>query len=270
MEKLIRLVKRTVTLVLSLFVCLSFPAQAQNFVPYDSFNGTFINPSKWSTFPGGCPSFSVLECVREIQNAQLRLAVRGYGATDSNEGSQFGASELHFINPTPIKAISIQLVVRRTSALGCPANSGEGSHAHALLSGSFFNSGSGNPADDVQAFIIFDRFSSDPTGVTSAQAFLFWQGQFFGGVGLGNVKVGQEVIARLMWDQTHHQFVASWTNVDTGSGVQAAMPYTIPDTTPPAASFKLLGVRTFTPNCVGTRALFAYMEATFDDVQIGK
>jgi hypothetical protein len=44
----------------------------------------------------------------------------------------------------------------------------------------------------------------------------------------------------------------------------------IPDTTPPAASFKLLGVRTFTPNCVGTRALFAYMEATFDDVQIGK
>jgi len=125
-------------------------------------------------------------------------------------------------------------------------------------------------ADDVQAFIIFDRFSSDPPGVTSVGAFLFWQGQFFGNVGLGNVKVGQEVIARLTWDQTHHQFVASWTNVDTGSVIQAAMPYTMADTTPPAAPFKLLGVRTFTPNCVGTRMLFAHMEATFDDVQIGK
>jgi len=83
MKKLIGLVKRTMTIVLSLFVCLSFSAQAQNLVPYDSFNGTFINPSKWSTFPGGCPSFSVLDCVREIQNTQLRLAVRSYGATNS-------------------------------------------------------------------------------------------------------------------------------------------------------------------------------------------
>src|SRR5262245_13225543 len=98
--------KRIVMVALLLLVCLSSSALAQNLKAYDNFNGTFINPSKWSTFPGGCPSFSVLECVRAIQNGQLRLAVRGYGATSSNQGSQFGASELHFINPTPIKTIS--------------------------------------------------------------------------------------------------------------------------------------------------------------------
>ncbi len=73
--------------------------------------------------------------------------------------------------------------------------SSEGGHAHSLLSGTFFNSGSGSPDDDVQAFLILDRFSSDPQGVTSVEAFMHWQGQFFGGVGLGSVNVGQKIVA---------------------------------------------------------------------------
>ncbi len=262
---------RRATLALAGFVilvCFSLQAQAQeSSVLYDNFNQTFLDPTKWAT-SSPCLFQSVLECVREIQNGKLRLEVRGYGATNSNQGVQFGESALHFINPTPIRGIATQLVVRRTSALGCSANTGEGSHAHALLSGSFFNSGSGNPADDVQAFLIFDRFSSDPEGVLTVVAFLQWQGQFFGNVDLSTVNVGQTVIARLTWDQRNHRFVASWTDVNTGRMVQAFMPYTMPDTAPPAASNKFLGVRTFTPNCVGTQMLFAFMEATFDNVVI--
>jgi hypothetical protein len=201
------------------FLCFSVRVQAQqssgHLVLYDNFDGKFLDPTKWAT-SSPCFTWTVLDCAREIQDGKLRLAVRGYGAVNSNQGSQYGESELHFINPTPITSIAAQVVVRRTSALGCAANT-DGSHAHALIAGTFFNSGSGDPADDVQAFLIFDRYSSDPVGVTSAEAFLHWQGQFFGGIGLGTVNVGQKVIAELTWDQPNHRFVASVTDLATGT-----------------------------------------------------
>ena len=98
---------------------------------------------------------------------------------------------------------------------------------------------------------------------------MHWQDQFFGFVSLGTVNVGQKVIAKLAWDQPHSQFVASWTDAETDTVVQTFLPYTTPDTAPAAAPDKLLGVRTFTANCVGTRMLFTDMEATFDKVMIG-
>jgi len=263
--------KRTMwflSLLLSLSSSFSVQAQQPSMVLYDNFNQRFLSPTKWAT-SSPCFTWTVLDCVREIQNGELRLAVRGYGKKDSNEGSQYGESELHFIRPTPIRSIAAQLVIRRTNALGCAANP-DGSHAHALIAGSFFNSGSGNAADDVQAFLIFDRYSSDPQGVSAAQAFMSWQGQFFGGVSLGSVSLGQTIIAHLQWDRPNHQFVASWTDVDTGIVTQALMPYTMSDTAPPVAPDKLLGVRAFTPNCLGTKMLSTDMETTFDDVMIGR
>jgi hypothetical protein len=257
-------------LLLSLSHTLYAQRPSSNLVLYDNFDDErFLDPAKWSPY-GACFTWSVLECVREIQEDRLRLAVRNYGATTSNEGIQYGPSELHFINPAPIKTIAAQLVVRRTTAVGCPANTGEGSHAHALLSGNFFNSGSGIANDDVQAFLILDRFSSDPEGVTSVEAFMHWQGQFFGGVGLGTVNVGQKIIAKLSWDQPNHQFVVSWTDVVTGGVSQTVMPYNMSDIAPAAAPDKFVGVRTFAPNCIGTQHVFADMEATFDRVWIGK
>jgi hypothetical protein len=142
------------------------------------------------------------------------------------------------------------------------------SHAHALITGRFFNSGTGNAGDDVQAFLTFDHFIYDPEGMLEAEAFMSWQGQFFGFVGLGTVNVEQTIIAQLSWDQPSHRFVASWTDAVTGNMTQVFLPYTMMDTTPPAATDKLLGVRTFPSNCVGTQA-FAYMETKFDKVWIG-
>lgn len=244
-------------------------AQQTNLVLYDNFDETFLNPTKWS--PYGACNWSVLECVRVIEDDKLRLAVRNYGATNSNEGVQYGPSELHFVNPTPVRSIATELTVRRTSSLGCPANTTflPNSHAHTILQGTFFNSGSGNSADDVQGLFIFDHTSSDPQGVVTVGAFMHWQGQFFGFVGLGTINVGQKVIAQLSWDQPNHQFVASWADVLTGNKTQASLPYTMPDTTLPASPDKLIGVRTWAPNCIGTQMLVTDMDTTFDKVWIG-
>jgi hypothetical protein len=46
-------------------------ASATELLPYDNFTTRFLDPTKWSTF-GACFTFSFLECVREIQNGQLR------------------------------------------------------------------------------------------------------------------------------------------------------------------------------------------------------
>jgi hypothetical protein len=258
-----------------LLVSLSRMVYAQqpssNLVLYDNFDERFLNPAKWSPY-GTCFTWSVLECVREIEEDRLRLAVRNYGATNSNQGVQYGPSELHFSNPTPVRSIATELVIRRTSSLGCAANTTflPNSHAHTLLQGNFFNSGSGNSADDVQGLLILDHASSDPDGVLTVGAFMNWQGHFFGFVDLGTITVGQKVIAQLSWDQPHSQFVASWTDAVTGKVTQALLPYTMPDTTPPAAPDKLIGVRTWAPNCLGTQMLVTYMETTFDRVWIGK
>jgi hypothetical protein len=269
--------KRTLAVCLQISACVlffCFCAQAQSsehLILYDDFNQQFLNPNKWAT-SSPCFTWTVLECAREVQNGRLRLEVRGYGATNSNQGTQYGESELHFINPARIRAIATQMIVRRTSAQSCAVNPNpdESGHAHSLLSGAFFNSGSGSPSDDVQAFLIFDRLSSDPPGVTTVQAFMQWEGQFFGGVSLGTVNVGQKIIARLIWDQRNHRFVASWTDMITGNTAQATMPYTQPDVSPAAAPDKLLGVRTFTPNCVGPQMLVVDLETTFDNVMVGR
>ena len=247
-----------------------YAQQTSSRVLYDNFDDErFLNPAKWSTY-GACFTWSVLECVRVIEDDRLRLAVRNYGATNTNDGVQYGPSELHFINPTPVRSIATEFTVRRTSSLGCPANSTflPNSHAHTILQGNFFNSGSGNSADDVQGLLIFDHQSSDPQGVLTVGAFMHWQGQFFGFVDLGISAVGQKIIAELNWDQPNHQFVASWTDVATGKVTQAFLPYTMPDATPPAAPDKLIGVRTWAPNCVGTQMLVTDMDTAFNAVWV--
>lgn len=256
-----------ITLGLTVSVSLSrkvYAQQPSNLVLYDNFEDErFLDPSRWIP-NSACFLGSTLECVREIQEDRLRLALRNYGATDSNQGTQFDLSEVHFTNPARIRSIAAELTVRRASTASCPTNPGV-AHAETLIIGRFFNSGSGNADDDVEAFLSFEHFTPDAEGVIEVGAFLHWQGRFFGDVGLGRVNVGQKIIAQLSWDQPHHQFVASWTDVVTGTVTQALLPYTMPDTT----TDKLLGVRGFPLNCVGTQTTFADVEAAFDKVWIG-
>jgi hypothetical protein len=264
----------TIFSFVALSTCFSHVTYAQQrpagLMLYDDFDNKFLSPAKWST-SGACFTWSVLECVREIQDDRLRLAVRDYGATSSNDGVQYGPSELHFSNPTPIRSIATSFTVRRTSSQGCPANTSfmPNAHAHTILQGTFFNSGSGNSNDDVQALFIFDHDASNPVDFLSVGAFLNWQGQFFEFTDLGSVVVGQKISAQLSWDQPHSQFVASWTDVATGKVTQASLPYTMPDTAPAAAPDKLIAVRTWAPNCSGRQMLVTDMETRFDKVWIG-
>ena len=260
-------------LALSLIVFVRLPRKVHaqsptNLVLYDTFDETFLSPAKWS-LSGACFTWSVLECVREIQDDKLRVAVRSYGATNSNQGNAFGPSEAHFTNPTPIKRIAASLTVRQATVTGCPANP-DVQTAHTVISGNFFNSGSGNSNDDVQAFLVIEHDQTQPQGQLQAIGFMHWQGQFFGNISFGSLSVGQRVIAQLSWDQPNHQFVVSWTDVNTGAVNQGFMPYAIPDTAPPAAPDKWLGVSAFAPNCVGTQMMSAYSDTTFDRVWIGK
>jgi hypothetical protein len=264
---------------LVVFVSLSHKVYAQsstNLVLYDNFDERFLDPSKWYGLTAA--NDRTLEFVREIQDDRLRLAVRTYGATNSNQGNQFGQSELHFTNPASVRSIATEFAIRRASALGCPTNPGMPSGGGASIIGRFFNSGSGNVGDDVDVNLIFGHSSDIPPGVAWVVVFMHWQGQYFyvgpGGtisgqfVSFGSINVGQKVIAQLSWDQPRHQFVASFTDVVTGKVTQVLLPYTMPDTTPPASTDKVLAVRTSATNCVGTQT-FADMEATFDKVWIG-
>src|SRR6267378_3646697 len=209
-----------------------YAQSSTNLVLYDNFDERFLSPVKWSPY---------------------------------------GPSELHFSNPAPIRSIATEFTVRRTSAMACPSNTTlYNSHAHTILQGTFFNSGSGNPTDDVQGLLFFDHDVSSPQGVLNVIGLMYWQGQFFGGVGLGTINEGQKVIAQLSWDQPNHQFVASWTDVLTSTKSEALMPYNMPDTALAATPDKLIGIRTWVPNCLGTQMLVTDMDTTFDRVWIGR
>jgi hypothetical protein len=231
---------------------------------YDDFNQKLINPAKWYT-QWQCGSPSIMECEREIQDNQLRLRVHGYGTPDTNNGNQFGVSEV-YLTASGVSDVQTQVVVRTSTADTCTTNTGGGAHAQALLSGAFFNGGGGTANDDVQAFLQFDRYSTEPAGSVEVGGFLSYQGQFFGNVDLGAVNVGERVVVELAWDQPNHQFVISLFRPTYGTHAQQSMPYAVSDTTPAVAPFKNLSARVFPANCFGARPS-ADLEVLFDNVR---
>jgi hypothetical protein len=262
---------RIVAFCVFLTVSISGVAYGQSLPPllrYDNFNQKFLDPNKWAV-SSPCFTWTVLDCVREIQNGQLRLAVRGFGATDSNQGSQYAESELHFLRPSTIKSIATDLVLRRLNGPACAANT-EPPGGHAILQGTFFNSGTGDSNDDVQGLLLIDnRSPSVVPGVADVCSMLHWQGQFFDGVCLGRINVGQKIKAQLTWDQSNHRFLSSFTDLTTGVVAQESMTYSMSDTRPAAAPDQLIGVRVWEPNCVGKQGLASDIEATFDNVMVG-
>ena len=137
----------------------------QGWTPFDNFNQEFLNPTKWLQTPA-CPYWTQeLECVREIQFGQLRLAVRNYGDPNSNVGVQNGNSALYFSNPAAIDGFMSTVVIRRTSATACVANMGAFANAQAILAGSFFNNGT----YDVWAFLTMGHDPSMDKGIALGQ-----------------------------------------------------------------------------------------------------
>jgi hypothetical protein len=229
---------------------------------YDNFDKRFLDLSKWLA-QWQCGG-TVMECVREIQEDQLRLRVRAYGATDSNDGTQFGSSGLTLASSS-ITDIATDLIVRRSTADACSTNPGLVGHAQVLIFGSFFNGGGNTADDDVQAFLQLDRYSSDSPGVVLAGGFLKYRGEFFDHANLGPVNVGEHVRVELLWDQPNHRFVIRLIRLASGTLTEQVMPYAISDTTAAVSPFKNINANVYPANCFGTRTS-SELEVLVNDV----
>jgi len=228
---------------------------------YDNFNQTFIDPSKWSS-PWQCGS-PVTECDRDLQQNQLHLRVRAYGANDSDNGTQSGSSGLNLTSTTATD-IAAQVLIRNSSPQDCATNSGV-AHSQVLLFGAFFNGGGGTAADDVQAYLQLDHYSTEVAGTAGVGGFLNYQNQFFGNVDLGPVNVGERVIVELRWDRPNHRFVLRLFRPTYGTKVEQFMPYTISDTSPAVSPFRILSANVYPANCTATRTS-ADLDVMFDNV----
>ena len=245
-------------------------ARADTVVPYDVFNGPFLDPSKWLAVPtcSATPfvdttaSVNVLDCAREVQNNQLRLFVKAYGDPSSDQGRQFGPSELYFINPNAVKSLTATLTIRNIDAVACPSNSTP-SFGQAIFGGNYFNPGTGNSRDDVAAVMIVQPFSPG-TGL-GVFALVFSPNAFYGFATLGAIKLNEPLTGNVQWDQPNHRFVFSVLGPNLNS--TKTISYSATDTMPAAAPMKLLAGRAFVPNCT-TLQTSAGVEVLFQSVAI--
>lgn len=152
-------------LVVAAFLSHKVYAQqsSTSLVLYDNFDERFLSPLKWEI---GGPCYTSngrgLECVQQIRDENLHLAHRNFGNRDTNLGFQFGSAAVSFVNPSRIKSITSDLVVRSVQESNCAANPIFGPAAH--IDATFFNTGTGNPSDDVGGHIGFGHNFSDPSG----------------------------------------------------------------------------------------------------------
>lgn len=230
---------------------------------YDNFSHPFIDPTRWYT-QWECSMITTMECRREIVNGHLGLRVRSYGDRNTNIGNEYGNSEI-WLSKSTVTDFAAQVTVVRSTSAGCTTSPGVGTHTQSSIAGAFFNGGGGTSSDDVWAFLQLERFSTDAPDVLHVSSYLNYQGTFFGNVYLGDIKLGEPVVAELKWDKANSQFVARVFRPLYGQTMQATMPYTMSDSTPAVAPQKGLLSRSFPENCVGNQT-YADTETWFDQV----
>jgi hypothetical protein len=265
-----------------LFVVLAVVAVAhtQSLATYDDFDGSFINPAKWSVF-AACATVSLnpsvqpqnptaYDCVREQRDDVLRLGLRAYSSNTSDTGILFSGSGVQFRNPGPINTIRVKTTINSFSTQGCPANS-EPAHPQFLISGRYFNAGSGTFQDDVQAYVMIERTSDDlslPQTILRVGAFMSIGSAFFNNVDLGTIQTGEEATLTLTWKRDNKAFVAQVVRQQTMPLVEEqTMSYSQSDSLPPSFPIKGIQVGTFVPNCTANVA-FAAMKARISVVRV--
>jgi len=236
-------------------------------VYYDTFNERRLDPSKWIPFGPGCALGFQMECVREIQNGRLRLAAQNIGATDSDSGSQFGESDLYFVNPNTINGMTADVTLSRFSGVACPANTDQPSRTIVKIQGNFFNTGSGDPADDISDEV--DMWV-DPSNPKTMIVGNWFTGNGLGiGTPIGNYPVGTPLRLYNAWDKANHQFISIVKVIgeESDSVKRVVVPYTVSDTTLPAYAEKQLTAFVYSQNCTSAQT-FAQVEAFFDNVMV--
>ena len=239
------------------------PALRGKPVYYDTFDQQWLNPTKWLATGPFCRG---LECVREIQNGHLRLEVRSFGATDSNSGLQSSESELDFANPNAISSITADVVLRSFSGTGCSTNNTEGTFTRVQIGGYYFNTGTGDSADDVTSLLILSVDTTDPKTV-KVSAFWYVSGQG-GWTDIDSYPIGTPLTGTLAWDKANHQFIAVVkARGEPGPGKEVMLPYSISDTTPAVSPRRTIDAVVWSSNCTSTQT-YAQVEAFYDNVLI--
>jgi hypothetical protein len=236
---------------------------------YDTFNGPWIDPQKWLAVVNTDPcrdSTNVMECVREIQGGKLRLLVKSYGSADNSIGSQWGTSTL--ISATHAqRSFTADILVKSASAVDCPL--GGPSFAQAQFMVPFFNTGTGDPKDNVQTYFVVQTAKGQPS-VLYVYAIFEDHGVWSASSDAMTVSAGTPVRGTLTWDQPHQKFTATTVNLLTHEQSTSDLPYSESVTAaPPTWSLPVVQVAVAPANC-STSNTSAAVEATFDNVIIDR
>jgi len=252
----------------AVFGILTLSAHAQSNVLYDNFNAQWLDPGKWTTGPNcGAWGQGGLDCAREIQNGQLRLSIRNSGATDSDNGNQVATSDLAFNSNVPYRAIAVTVTVRNANGGNCPANPYVGT-GRATFGGTFFNIGTQDPNDDVNAVLVLSAYQSLNSTMLDVGG---WIGDGNGlaiWTHMGYYPQGTPILATVVWDRPNHQFVFS-VKPQGGAVNQVAVPYNVPDNQLPLYTRQYLQAFADAPNC-SLGPPFSNGEALFDNVVVLK
>ena len=232
---------------------------------YDNFGGNWLDPEKWVPTNPQCWG-NVLECVREIRNGKLYLAVRNFGNTDSDTGINWSESEVYFPNPNSVSSISADITVRSFSGVGCSTNSTDRTHTQVMMGGNFFNTGTNDAADDVTSWLIVWVDTENPQ-MMNVGGWWGWRDQG-GWTNIESFPIGTPLKGNLKWDKANHQFIAEARD-SNGWGGQATMPYSISDLASPVNAMKNLNAEAHTLNCT-TGKTNGQVVATFDNVIINQ
>ena len=222
---------------------------------------------------GDCGT-STLECVREIQHGQLRLATRNVGFRESDSGAWYSESVLPFVADVSatITAIRADVTVREFDGVPCAANTDDATHAQVMIGGNFFNSGEGTSPDDVSAQLII---WVDATNTPRMDVGIWWgwPGHNYEGywTHVAYFPLGTPLAAALAWDKANHQFFATVKiKGEPGPGTQAAASYGalgVSDLYPAADPTKNLYATTVAMNCTNNLSI-SHVDALFDNVSI--
>jgi hypothetical protein len=234
---------------------------------YDDFNQEWLNPAKWRPMYPNCWG-NVLECVREVRDGKLRLAVRNFGDTTSDSGIQFSESEVYFVDPNAVTSITADISAR-FRGVGCATNGTDRTHTQVQLGGGFFNMGTGSPNDDMVVWLIIWVDTIDPI----MRASVYWGRPWPGpaaNVPLADYPVGTQLRGTLTWDKANHRFIGrTAVKGQEGLGDEILIPYSEPDVTSPATPLKALQASQHTLNCTSAKTN-GQVEATFDNVLINR
>src|SRR5918999_5630684 len=246
------------------------PAAAQ-MVLYEDWAAERIDPARWRVFSLGADS-SVYEVVRQIADGQLYHALRTYGGTQDDLGTQAGTNAVGFAQGG-FTAVQWDMAVHGYLLQGCPTPGAQPSALQVDLRMLLFNDGSspapGDATGQVETRVRLVRRSDsgDPPEVVQAVGLVTRCNvpdcstrDVLGEVGLGPVLVGQPNTFRMFWDRLH-----SRVEFQKNAEPPVHVGYSVPVVTPLGGGRVWRGVA-MGANCPASPRPFAEVSTTLDNV----